>query len=306
MLVNTLLNILQTNNQDLLDLKYCLVDINKLPYTIQGVLARSNHSEDFVNFNQLVDAMDNPDVDSYKGVGASIQASNICAIDVDHCFKEPFDINSGDERAKELIEMFKTKTYIEFSFSGTGLRILFKSNIIDNYSDKYYIKNKNNSIEFYQPSNSYRYVTITGRYIYNNEIGSLSDEFLFIFLNKYMKKPVRIKTVITTYEVETRSYDELMKKVKCKILKDYHFQDLWFTKAPGSGKDESERDFHLMSYLYENITRDQDLIKQIFESSDFFKTKDWKHVNKWKNQNHRYFHYLYDIISKCAIPDNPH
>lgn len=298
MLVNTLLNILQTNNQDLLDLRYCLVDKNKLPYTINGVLARSNHSEDFVNFNQLVDAMDSLETDSYKGVGASIQASNICAIDVDHCFKEPFDINSGDERAHSLIEMFKTKAYIEFSFSGTGLRILFKSNVIDNYSEKYYIKNKNNSIEFYQPNNSYRYVTITGKYIYNNGINALLDETLLIFLDKYMKKTVRVRVALETDEIETRSYDDLMKKVKCRLLKDYNFQDLWFTKAPGSGKDESERDYHLISYLYENITRDQSLIKQIFESSEFFKTKDRKHVNKWVNQDYRYFNYLYDVIRR--------
>ena len=89
-----------------------------------------------------------------------------------------------------------------------------------------------------------------------------------------------------------------MKVVRYKYLKDYNFQDLWFTKAPGSGKDESERDYHLVAYLYENITQDKNLLKQIFESSEFFKTKDWKHVNKWKNQNGRYFNYLYDTIRR--------
>ena len=76
------------------------------------------------------------------------------------------------------------------------------------------------------------------------------------------------------------------------------FQNLWFTNAPGSGKDESERDYHLVAYLFENVTQDHDMIKQIFEQSNFFKTKDYKHVYKWTNQNGRYFEYLYNTIRR--------
>ena len=299
MLIETLNNIINTNNEDLLNLKYCLVTKDKLPYRIDEILARSNHSEDFVNIQEIISNLENIDIENYKGVGISIQASNICAIDVDHCFSSPFDISSGDERAQQLIDKFKNLAYIEFSFSGTGLRILFKSNLIENYSDKYYIKNKNNSIEYYQPNNSYRYVTVTGRFIYNNLIKDVNDDVIIDFLNEYMKKTIKsYDNIITTNEVETRTYEQLMKIVKYKYLKDYNFQDLWFTKAPGSGKDESERDYHLVAYLYENITQDKSLLKQIFESSEFFKTKDWKHVNKWKNQNGRYFNYLYDTIRR--------
>lgn len=299
MLIETLNDIINTDNEDLLNLKYCLVTKDKLPYRIDEILARSNHSEDFVNIQEIISNLENINIENYKGVGISIQASNICAIDVDHCFSSPFDITSGDERAQQLIDKFKDLAYIEFSFSGTGLRILFKSNLIENYSDKYYIKNKNNSIEYYQPNNSYRYVTITGRFIYNNLIKDINNDIIIDFLNEYMKKTIKsYDSIITTNEVETRTYEQLMKIVKYKYLKDYSFQDLWFTKAPGSGKDESERDYHLVAYLYENITQDKNLLKQIFESSEFFKTKDWKHINKWKNQNGRYFNYLYDTMRR--------
>lgn len=299
MLIETLNNIINTDNEDLLNLKYCLVTKDKLPYRIDEILARSNHSEDFVNIQEIISNLENINIENYKGVGISIQASNICAIDIDHCFSSPFDITSGDERAQQLIDKFKDLAYIEFSFSGTGLRILFKSNLIENYSDKYYIKNKNNSIEYYQPNNSYRYVTVTGRFIHNNLIKDINDDVIIDFLNKYMKKTIKsYDNMITTIEVETRTYEQLMKIVRYKYLKDYSFQDLWFTKAPGSGKDESERDYHLVAYLYENITQDKNLLKQIFESSEFFKTKDWKHINKWKNQNGRYFNYLYDTIRR--------
>ena len=298
-LLDTLDNISKTNNS-IISLKYCLVTKDKLPFKIDGSLAKPNMIEDFVDLNTIINNLNNIKIDNYKGVGISIQASNISAIDVDHCFETPFDIQSGDNRAKELIEMFKDFAYIEFSFSGTGLRILFKTNIIEDYSTKYYIKNANNSIEYYQPTNSFRYVTVTGKYIYNNEIKESLElnKNIILFLNKYMKREEKKKVEIYTTKEETRTFEELLKLVKFHYFKDGIFQNLWFDKAPGSGSNESERDFHLVAYLYQHITQDKDLIKQLFESSPFFKSKDWKHKNKWNYQNFRYYNYLYDNIRR--------
>lgn len=296
-LLDTLDNISKTNNS-IISLKYCLVTKDKLPFKIDGSLAKPNMVEDFVDLTTIINNLNNIKIDNYKGVGISIQASNISAIDVDHCFETPFDIKSGDNRAKELIEMFKDFAYIEFSFSGTGLRILFKTNIIEDYSTKYYIKNANNSIEYYQPTNSFRYVTVTGKYIYNNEIKESLElnKNIILFLDKYMKREEKKKIEIYTTKEETRTFEELLKLVKFHYFKDGIFQNLWFDKAPGSGSNESERDFHLVAYLYQHITQDKDLIKQLFESSPFFKSKDWKHKNKWNYQNFRYYNYLYDNI----------
>lgn len=276
-------------------LKYCLVDNDKKPFRIDNTLARPNHIEDFVDFENLLEA----DLDKYAGLGISIQGSKICAIDVDHCFSKKNDISSADERAINILNLFSDKAYCEFSFSGTGLRVLFKAKIIDDYSNMYYIKNEKQHIEFYQPNSSFRYVTITGNCISNNSLSYLDDsgETLYNFLNKYMKRERMIKEVYTN-SFETLSYEELMKKVKYHYMTNVEFQDLWFTNAPGSGKDESERDYHLIAYLYERITQDKNLIKQIFESSIFFKTKDYKHMNKWTYNNNRYFNYLYDRISR--------
>ena len=298
-LVDTIERILETKISES-NLKFCLVNKDKLPFRIDGELAKPNKKEDFVNIETLVNSLENIKINKYAGVGISIQASEICAIDVDHCFENPFDINSGDERANNIIEKFKNLAYIEFSFSGTGLRVLFRGDIISNYSDKYYIKNKTNSIEYYQPNDSYRYVTITGKTIIDNEITDKikSTTALFDFLNEYMIKPIKTYYEVKTNVVENRSFEELMKVVKRFYLKDNNFQNLWFNPAPGSGKDESERDYHLVAYLYENVTQDKDLIKQIFEQSNFFKTKDYKHVNKWTYQNGRYFNYLYDTIRR--------
>ena len=171
--------------------------------------------------------------------------------------------------------------------------------MIENYSDRYYIKNEKFGAEYYQPAKSYRYVTVTGNSIYNNHLEQDASfkNILLKFLNDYMLKPERKSYEIKTEEVETKTFEELMKDVKLKYFRDIRFQDLWFSKAPGSGKDESERDYHLVAYIYDYITKDKDKIKQIFEQSPFFKSKDWKHVNKWTKQDFRYFNYLYDRIN---------
>jgi hypothetical protein len=111
-----------------------------------------------------------------------------------------------------------------------------------------------------------------------------------------MKRPiVKKETVDVNSEID---FDTLMKKIKYHYHKYYDFQNLWFTSAPGSGKDESERDYRLVTYIYTNITQSKELIKRIFEESEFFKTKDKKHIYKWTNNNYRYFNYLYKRIQE--------
>lgn len=292
MIVETLDNILNSSLCQCDNLRYCLVDETKKPYKIDNTLARPNNENDFISLSDLINNLTSTE---YKGVGISIQASKICAIDVDHCFKNPFDITSVDERGQDIINLFKGKTYIEFSFSGTGLRILFTHNIIDNYSIKYFIKNSKNNIEYYQPTSSYRYVTVTGKYIDNHIIDVVSDEILNTFLNNYMLKPEKKLKELNKIK-EEKTIEQLLKDVRVLYIKNENFQEVWFSKAPGSGADESERDYKLLSMIYENITQDKDKVKEIFEHSPFFKSKDWKHVKKWNYGNFRYFEYVYSQI----------
>lgn len=292
--IDTLSNIADTHLIDA-NLKYCLVDSNKKPVRFDGEPARPNRVDDFVDISML---FQNTDLSLYSGVGISIQASNVCAIDVDHCFSEPFNIYSADQRAKDILYMFHEFAYCEFSFSGTGLRILFLADLIENYSDKYYIKNEKNSIEFYQPSKSFRYVTITGRSIYDNDIVWLNNSILEDFLDTFMTRPDKVIYTIKTTSDESRDINQLYEVVRYLFFKDNQFQELWFNHAPGSGADESERDYHLVAYLYENVTQDKDKLKQLFEMSPFFKSKDSKHIFKWTNQDGRYFNYLYNRISR--------
>ena len=279
------------------NLKYCFVTTNKLPTTINGTMAKINNPEDFVDIDYLL--QDN--ITNYAGVGISIQASNVCAIDVDGCFKIPNDIDSISDTAKDILNMFKDFAYCEFSFSGKGMRILFRLPLIENYSETYYIKNSDSHVEYYQPSSSYRYVTLTGNVIRDNDIDCdiSHQQILYSFLNKYMKKQEVVK--VPVQHIEDISKDTAIKKIRFLYLKNYEFQELWFGKAPGSGKDESERDFHILAYLYENITQNKELLKELFEESPYFKTKDSKHINKWEYQNYRYYNYIYEQLRRKVL-----
>lgn len=292
--LDTLLRIAENENILNSNLKYCLVTQKKLPYKLDNTPAKINNNNDFVDFQELL----NGELEKYAGLGISIQASNVCAIDVDKCFERPFDITTGDKRAIDIINRFKKYAYIEFSFSGKGLRVIFRQKYnFDN--KKYYIKNETNSIEYYQPEKSYRYVTITGMTIINNPINSIYnfENVIEQFLNDYMVRPIKNARKINEVDNDV-SVDVLRRKIKRKLLLDNRFQEVWFSKAPGSGADESERDYYLLSYLYENITQNKENLKTLFEESQFFKSKDFKHICKWKNQDYRYYNYLFNKISE--------
>lgn len=280
-----------TTSLPLEKLRFCFVDENKRPFKPNGEMARPNKIEDFFDLPELTES---DKIMDYIGIGISIQASNIFAIDVDHCFTIDENEVIKDERAKNILEMFSDKAYCEYSFSGTGLRILFDSEMIDDFS-KYYIKNEKNQIEFYQPSTSFRYVTLTGNTISDN-FSKIDSDTISAFLEKYMKRPVRAQRKI--YNVEDAPMELLQKRLKILYLKNHDFQDLWFGKAPGSGKDESERDFHILAYLYENVTQNKDKVKLLFEMSPYFKSKDWKHMKKWEQQDFRYFNYVFEQIER--------
>lgn len=296
--LDTLLNIANNNNLSTYNFRYCLVDKEKHPFNVNSTFVRPNHVEDFVDITTLVSS-NIEDLTKYAGIGVSIQASDICAIDIDHCVEIKNDVNSINKQATDIINLFKDFAYIEFSFSGTGIRIFFKAHKIDNYEQFYYIKNSKLNIEYYYPEGSARYVTITGNTIADNTIHELNEyeqSKLQQFLITYMKRSIQLNVHDNKTFIDERDLSTLMKKVKYLYLTNNSFQDLWFSKAPGSGHDESERDYHLVACLYENITKDKDKIKQIFEQSPFYKSKDYKHINKWTKQEFRYYNYLYSRI----------
>lgn len=286
----TLETLLHNNNVLGANLRYCFVDRNKIPHTNTD-FAKPNNINDFVPIDNLSIEVS----DKYAGLGISIQASNICAIDIDHCFAEPFNVESANATAKRLLQVFMP-FYCEFSFSGTGIRILFRAKPVKDYSKKYYIKNSKAGIEYYYPEGNFRYVTITGRTIYNNPVkNSPSETLLKAFLDTFMQRPVREEK----YEEELTPIDENLdysKKLKFHLLDNLNFQNAWFERGCSGFPSQSEKDFYLLSFLYKNVSRNREEVRKLFESSIYFKTKDEKHKYKWFYNNYRYFNYQFDML----------
>lgn len=278
------------------DFRYCFVNRSKIPFRVDGYEARTDVVEDFVELEQLVSS---PMLTRKRmvGIGISIQASNVCAIDVDNCFSTPFDLHSIDERGSEILDMFEDIAYCEFSFSGKGMRVIFLHNVIENYTDQYYIKNSKSNIEYYQPSNSNRFVTVTGKHIANKPIrhSAQLDVALMQFLEKFMTRPIKTisRKIISSEKLD---FDSAIRKIQRLYYENSKFQELWFAQAPGSGKDESERDFQIIAMINENVTQDEDLIRTLFETSPYFQSKDDLHLRKWMSNDYRYFRYVYSHL----------
>ena len=265
------------------DFKWCFINEKKLPFKWDGNIARSNQENDFCEFDQLV----NENASSFKGIAISVNFSNIVAIDIDRCISKPFDINTANDKVWKILNLFN-EYYCEFSFSGTGLRILFKSNLDLDFKEIYYIKNSKENIEVYFPQNSYRYVSITGIPIFkDNEIKKVDDQIIVEFLDTYMKRDQKDKISIIEERVDEK---EIQKRLKILFIKNYNFLEVWTSKAPGSRKNESELDYYLIRMILENITTNIDQVRQVFETSDYFLSKDQKHKDKWNRSNYDYFY----------------
>lgn len=278
------------------NLKYCLMDKNKLPYQITGLPARSNDSSTFVDFEQIITC---PKLESYQSLAVSVQASKICAVDIDHCLEKENDFSTMSDIAKDILNMFKDFGYVESSFSGLGIRILFRQPCVSDYKKNYYLKNSKINVEYYQFDQPGRYVSLTGNCYIDNNIDCDEDhsDVIVAFLEKYMKRPFQIDLNNNVTYKDERTVDDLMKKVKYLYLTNSSFQSLWFDHAPGHGSNESERDYRLVAELYENVTKDPNKILDIFKRSKFYLSKDNEHTYKFNRDNNKYFWYLYNVIN---------
>ncbi len=298
---------LRNNSLNDANLKYCYVKYDngtKIPMRYDGKFARTNVLSDFVTLDEIANS---PVADRFDGLGISVQASNVCGVDIDHCVDVPFDKSTINDFAKSIISMFKDWAYVEFSFSGTGIRILFRAENIEDYETYYYIKNSTIHTEYYQCGNdgekkSNRFLTVTGVSLYDNPIDGKSTHMniIIMFLNMYMRRSVPLNKAAnaTPDVVDDRSISTLKNILFNWMIVDSTLSDLWFHPAPGSGKDESERDYHLCKWIYTNVTKDKDKIKDLFEMSEFYKSKDRKHMSKWKFNNNRYYEYIYRCLKE--------
>ncbi len=233
-----------------------LTEKGKVPFNVlTGQGAKSNDPSTFVSYPILLQHIHKYlKIENGKqlgGVGLGI-FRGYSAVDIDHCVDEQGNIS---EMARDIIDF--CQSYTEYSPSGTGIRIIFKTQVkID--KSQYYINNSNLGLEIYISDNTNKFVTITGNKLSGDTINEIDIQPL---LNKYMKKG--------QFNID-------------KVLaKDEKLAALWNKQAPGSHKDESETDAALCCKLAYYLKNDENEVKRYFEMSPYFQSKDTQHKKKW-------------------------
>ena len=258
-----------------------LTDRGKVPYdVVRNTLAKSNDRSTFYPFKTILNYLPQylrQDLDGkfLGGLGLGI-FNGFSAIDIDHCIDDQGNIS---DMAKEIIDY--CQSYTERSPSGKGIRIIFKTDIKSYDKTKYYINNNKIGLEIYVEGFTSKFVTITGDTINSCNIVNVDIQYL---LDKYMLKKQSVRTAapagVNTYNILDF------------LDKDEKLNSLYNRLIDGN---ESEMDLALCNKLAFYLQRDPEAIRQAFENSPYFATKDDKHTRKWMNNS-----YAADTIAKSV------
>ena len=244
----------------------------KIPFNpVTKTLAKSNNPNTFNSYKTIFEYLP----DYYKinnqgqvlgGLGLGI-FNGYSAIDIDDCRDNKGKLSP---MAEDIIKYINS--YTEISPSGRGIRIIFKTDDKIN-KDTHYINNRNLGLEIYISDNTNKYVTLTGNKLSGDSINSINISYV---LEKYMKKH--------THEViinEPSNIANIELKINSELKYNKKFKDAWNATAPGSGSNESELDMSLTNHLAFIFEGDYGSIKEAFELSPYFASKDDKHKEKW-------------------------
>lgn len=254
----------------------------KVPYNPHtGGRAQSNNPDTFSTFEEAIAVQS-----SYDGVGAGI-FNGVSAIDIDHCF-----INGElSDLASDVISLMDA--YTEISPSGTGIRILFKTNGFDYDKSTYYINNQKKGLEVYISGATNKYVTITGNALHQGEYGDRTEALLTL-IDKYMLKNRAVNAPGTSHSI-IGSTDYLAVGLK----KDPVLNAFW--NGERTGASESESDLAFMNKLAFWCSRDVNLMIESFKSSPYASGKDSSHIKKWSGTI-TYWQRRKKLLRGAAVP----
>lgn len=250
----------------------------KVPYNPSTrTLAKSNNKNTFMRYEDILKYLGEYMVRdennrAIAGLGLGI-FNGYSAIDIDKCR----DAESGKltEMAMDIIEY--CKSYTEISPSGTGIRIIFKTeNVIDKKT--HYVMNQQIGLEIYISENTNKYVTLTGDILYPAEIETIDITYI---LERYMKKNSDA-TALPTIKKSVEDYDL---KLKNALRYNAKFKEVWHSQASGSGGNESETDLSLCNMLAVIFEGNYTAIDDAFRESPYYATKDVVHREKWEKRN---------------------
>lgn len=262
----------------------------KVPYNpVTKTYAKSDNKNTFVKFEEVIKYLPEyliPDENGQPSGGLGLGIFNgYSAVDIDKCR----NAQTGDLSPMALDIIDYMKSYTEVSPSGTGIRIIFKTDTKINKST-HYIMNKNIGLEIYISDNTNKFVTLTSDVYLKQDINFIDISYI---IEKYMRKQTE---TLPVYDTSDTSDAELSLKLKNAIKRNPKLKESWEYQASGSGGDESEHDLSLCNMLAFVFEGNYTAIDNAFRESPYFASKDMAHIDKWIKRND----YREDTIKKAC------
>lgn len=231
----------------------------KIPYRPDGRKASTTDPETWSTFEQVKKV-----AVKFSGIGIVLEpTTGIVGVDFDHC------IENGKVILKEMEEFItKSKTYVEYSPSGTGLHILFQcKERLDLKRNKHtYDKDKKLSVEIY---NNGRYFTFTGKvYNDNKDIRVITpDDFESLLTTLGYPWNVDESKTSSQIEIKVDMDDESLLKHIFNSKNGKKIQDLYNGSLSDYNNDGSSADFALCLHLAFWTGRDKERMRRLWLSS---------------------------------------
>lgn len=239
--------------------------MTKVPYDPKtGERARANDPSTFSDYEE---AVWKAHAFSCNGVGIYI-GRGFSAIDIDHCFDGNGELT---ELAMDIITTMDS--YTETSPSGSGIRILFRSDLQYD-KEKYYIKNPNNGLEVYVEGATSRFVTVTGKSLSETpqDIYERTEQLQTV-LDKYMLRPVKTRSGRRT-ATQRKKYTMTDDQIIAKACREERFEALFLHgDMTYYNNDQSSADLALCNKLAFWCGCDKGQMDRIFRRSALMRDK---------------------------------
>ena len=241
---------------------------NKIPYNPQtGQKAKPNQAATFGTYKEACAV-----VDQYDGLGVLVK-DGLSAVDIDNCYDGKLS-----PLAAEVIDYFGS--YAEYSPSGKGIRIIFRSpNPITYDKGRYYTKNSKQGLELYLSGIDTRYVTVTGDTLNGFEtVRTLTEREILNFAEKHMKRPEKAAEKPAPAPVGLSTKEILDKASRAR--NGQSFDALFGGQWEGRYQSHSEADQAFCNMLAFWCGRDTEQMDTIFRASGLYR-------HKWERDDYR-------------------
>lgn len=296
--------------KELKELNQWVCHRDKLP--INAKTGKVASVSDRLTWSSYKEACKFADAHSGYGIGYVItKESGIVGIDLDKCLVYNENSHKVQLINHELIRrVAETKSYKEYSPSGTGLHMYVKGKWNGNANKVILDKATKLAVEVYDNA---RFFTVTGDKYYSSD--ELSDElskffgfdvnepdiiedqelldYIADYLAQYKATTATVKRNSNTVSIESMDVtDDEKEQLNAALEENSYFNNLWNGGRPKG--NESSDDMSLLYHLAQIYGDDAETIKKLFLASPHTLGKDVKHLKKIERKD-----YLDNSIAKA-------